>query len=163
MFALNPLSKLLNTMCTTQQPVMYAEQLILRQTNPMIARQADYEQNSMSFIAKCFDNVGKPSWGDCQCNGGHLASLGKALQPGDLEEGDDWEHNGGQGVDWQPVLLHDSNTLSIKNSLHSIMNICDDMSMSCIATQRRANVASTIMLSQKGRIMPATTRALKFT
>lgn len=40
--------------------------------------------------------------------GAHLASLGKALQPGDLKEGDDWEHDGGQGIDWQPVLLHDN-------------------------------------------------------
>lgn len=35
-----------------------------------------------------------------------LASSCKALQPGDLEEGDDGEHDGSQCIDGQPVLLH---------------------------------------------------------
>lgn len=35
-----------------------------------------------------------------------LASSCKALQPSDLEEGDDGEHDGSQCVDGQPVLLH---------------------------------------------------------
>ena len=51
--------------------------------------------------------VGKRGWGPFT----HLASLCKALQPGDLEEGDDGEHDCGQGVDRQPVLLHEAATL----------------------------------------------------
>ena len=39
-------------------------------------------------------------------NTAHLAGFGEALQPGDLKEADDREHDGGQGVDGQPVLLH---------------------------------------------------------
>ncbi len=35
-----------------------------------------------------------------------LAGFCKALQPGDLEEGDDGEHDGSQCIDGQPVLLH---------------------------------------------------------
>lgn len=38
----------------------------------------------------------------------YLASPCKALQPGDLEEGDDWEHDGCQSIDWQPVLLQNN-------------------------------------------------------
>ena len=36
----------------------------------------------------------------------NLASSCKALQPSDLEEGDSGEHDGGQCIDGQPVLLH---------------------------------------------------------
>ena len=36
----------------------------------------------------------------------NLAGFCKALQPGDLKEGDDGEHDGSQCIDGQPVLLH---------------------------------------------------------
>ncbi len=43
----------------------------------------------------------------CQWEGlTNLASSCKALQPGNLKEGDDGEHDGSQCVDGQPVLLH---------------------------------------------------------
>lgn len=35
----------------------------------------------------------------------YLASPCKALQPGDLKEGNDRKHDGRQGIDGQPVLL----------------------------------------------------------
>ncbi len=35
----------------------------------------------------------------------HLAGLCKALQPGDLKEANNGEHDCGQGIDGQPVLL----------------------------------------------------------
>lgn len=49
----------------------------------------------------------------------YLASLGKALQPGDLEEGDDGKHDSGQGINGQPVLLRSSTTFA------TILSFCD--------------------------------------
>ena len=65
----------------------------------------------------------------------HLASLCKALQSGNFKEGNDWEHDSCQCIDWQPVLLrkHKGVSQCMQQMCGIVMNI---MMLICCTTMK---------------------------